>query len=120
MPWVEIPTAPAQLALNNRGQLSWNTTLQVLLGDPKWVDLMWESNTRCLGIRKNNAPGGLLVSAQGNEFKINSAAALTAAGISVAETVQATPQEWIQVTANTGWAEWFGYPPIFYITLPTE
>jgi len=119
MAWAEISTAPPLLTLGSNGQVSWNNALQILLGDPKWVDLMWDNNTSRLGIRQSNVPDGLPVIAEpeGLEWKIASTNALTAAGISVPNNVEATPEQWVQSNAEAGWAEWFGYPTIYYITI---
>jgi hypothetical protein len=120
MSWVELTTPAAELELKSNGEITWNTRLQILLGDPEWVDVMWDSANRHLGIRSNNSPNGLPIVAEpeSNEFKLDSAAVLTAANISVANNVSAEPDQWIQSNAADGWADWFSYPPIFYITLP--
>ena len=93
MPWEEQNTGTPELILRVDGILEWNTALQRALGDPHWVDLMWDVANQRLGIRNISAATGLPVSAepQRGEYTIDSAANLTAAGISVAENLAAEP-----------------------------
>jgi hypothetical protein len=120
MPWVELDTGVPELILRTDGVLEWNTALQRALGDPQWVDLMWDATERWLGVRGVSAATGLSVSAEPRtgEYRIDSAAALAAVGVSVAENLAAEPDSWVQDEAGAGWAEWFGYNPIYYIVIP--
>ena len=124
MPWVEVTSGTPELTFTDDGVLKWNTALQLLMGDPKWVDIMrYLTGTKSqIGIRAVNSPTGLPVIAEpeGSEYKLDSPAILAAAGISVAVTVTGEPDSWQQTTApGTGSSQWFGYQPIYYLTLPT-
>ncbi len=120
MPWVELNQTTPKLTLHTTGKLTWNTALQLRLGDPKWVDLMWNAETRQLGIRNVRSVTGLPVAAEPeqSDYKIDSSDILTEAGISVEENLVAEPETWQQTNAGTGWDEWFGYNPIYHITVP--
>lgn len=120
MSWVEIALPSTELAFRANGKIAWNSALQLMMGDPAWVDLMWDAAERTLGIRAVNSPTGFPVSPEpeGSEYMIDSADALDAAGISVDENVSGAPESWQETKAGTGWNEWFGYNPIHYITIP--
>jgi hypothetical protein len=112
----------AELTLHTDGKVIWNTGTQLLLGDPKWVNLFWDAAEQRLGVRAVNATDGLPVSAEpeGSEFMIDSAAVLAEAGISVASNLSAEPVGWYDPDADAPVDPLFGYPyqQIFYITLP--
>ncbi|GAI49227.1 unnamed protein product, partial [marine sediment metagenome] len=117
MPWTEISTGTAQLTFTNTGLVEWNTALQLKMGAPTWVELMCNVADGTLGIRAVNSPSGFPIVAEpeGSEYKIDSVAALEAAGISVANTITVEPESWYQPTApGTGPSVWFGHEPIYY------
>lgn len=118
MPFIELLPPTAELSLRADGVIEWNTALQLAMGDPTWVDLMWDSANRYLGIRAVNSATGIPVSKepQSGEYRVDSNDILTSAGISVDDTASAEPETWYQTELNTG--AWFGYNPIHYITLP--
>lgn len=116
MGWTEITAGAPELTLNTNGLLEWNTALQIQLGNPTWVNLMWDPDERRLGLRGVYAQQGLPVYAEPDksEYKIDSPDLLTAAGITVDQTVSAAPDQYpgdhIEDSAISN--------TIFYITLP--
>lgn len=118
MPFIELIAPNANLALKADGTLEWNTALQLIMGDPVWVDLMWDEATRQLGIRAVNSPTGIPVykEPETGEYRVDSAEILAAANITVATTTEAEPEMWYQQNLHEG--QWFGYNPIYYITIP--
>lgn len=120
MAWQELTLGAQELALNANGAMEWNAALQLAMGDPAWVDIMWDEGERKLGLRPVNAPAGLPISKEPKtgEYTIDSASILATEGISVAENYAAEPETWAQTDAGTGWEEGFGLNPIYYITLP--
>lgn len=123
MAWTELTPATAELSLKTTGVIEWNTRLQLAMGDPDWVNLMWDAGNRELGIRAVNSPTGQPVAKEPEtgEFRIDSAEILNRAGISVAENVSAEPETWYNPTAPPTIdpeASGFGYNAIYYITLP--
>ncbi len=117
MPWVEISTGTPELTFKDDGAIEWNTSLQLLMGAPTWVELMYNAAQHKLGIRTVNAPSGFPVVAEpeGSQYKIDSAAALDAAGVSVDDTVSAVPESYYANTMN----HLTGYQRTYYLTLPT-
>ena len=121
MTWVEIDLPAPELTAKDDGVVEWNSALQLLMGDPNWVDLMYNAADNTLGVRGVNSATGFPVVAEpeGSEYKIDSAAAIDAAGITISETTTAEPEKWHQTQAGgPGEIGWFGYNPIYYITLP--
>jgi hypothetical protein len=120
MAWVDLPLGNKELSINTNGTIEWNAALQLAMGDPAWVDVMWDAIERTLGIRAVNAPLGVPVykEPKSGEYSIDSADILTAAGITVAETLNGEPDSWVETDAGGGWAEWFGFNPIYYLTVP--
>jgi len=116
MGWTEITTGTPQLTLTNTGLLEWNTALQIKLGNPAWVNLMWDPVERRLGLRGVYAMDGLPVCAEPDksEYKIDSSGPLTAAGVSVDQTVSAEPDQY----PGDHIEDWAISNTIFYITLP--
>jgi hypothetical protein len=101
--------------------IKWNTALQLQMGDPAWVDLMWDASAKTLGIRAINSATGIPIvkEPEGSEYYLDSYDALDAAGVPVDITVGGAPDSWIQSTSlGPGTSVWFGYLTIYYITLP--
>ena len=83
MAWAELEPGVAQLTIKDTGVVEWNTSLQITMGDPKWVQLLWDSSERWLGVRgwRNSAHGFIVnVDEDAGEFKIDSEAVLDGAG----------------------------------------
>jgi hypothetical protein len=118
MPFVELAAITANLAVKQDGTIEWNTALQLTMGDPVWVDLMWDASERRLGIRAVNSATGIPVykEAEAGEYRVDSQEILEANGITVDEKIDGEPEKWYQITQAEG--DWFGYNPIYYITLP--
>jgi hypothetical protein len=57
MPWLDVSLPTWELELAD-GVVKWNTALQLAMGDPAWVDLLWDAEARTIGIRAVNAPLG--------------------------------------------------------------
>lgn len=120
MPWEELPLGAQDLGLTANGKIGWNSALQLAMGDPAWVDVMWDAAERTLGIRAVNSPTGIPITKNPSTstYTIDTPDILTAASISVEETYSAEPESWVETDAGGGWAEWFAFNPIYYITLP--
>ena len=121
MTWIDLPLGTQELALNADGSMEWNAALQLAMGDPAWVDVMWDATQRTLGIRAVNSATGIPVykEPKAGEYSIATAAILNTAGISVDAPYAAEPDRWIQSSAGGGGLEpWFGFNAIYYITLP--
>ena len=122
MAWVELTLPTASLSVDTDGVIQWNSGLQLLMGDPVWVDLMWDAAENRMGVRAVNSPTGIPVvkEPEGSEYKLDSEDLVADAGITVDENVEAEPDTWQQVEAGGGAtpATWFGYDTIYYITLP--
>ena len=125
MAWAELEPSAAELTIRDTGVVEWNTSLQIVMGDPKWVQLMWDSARRWLGVRGwVNSPHGFIVNVDedAGEFKIDSEAVLSGAGITIAETQSGEPETWLDPEPEPGILAdpQFGYPyqPIYYLTLP--
>lgn len=119
MAWTQLLPDEPQLRLTVNGVLMWNPALQSRLTAPlPWVDLMWDPDTRRLGIRLNNHQDGWPVhqDIENGLYKIFPATALAAAGISVPEAVQDTPTRYHGGT--DGHPAWYDKEPVYYITLP--
>lgn len=119
MSWVEIQLPAIELNIQN-GVVKWNSALQLMMSDPKWVELMWDAVANTLGIRATYAATGIPVveEPEGSEYKIDSQAALSAAGITTGS-ASGSPSSWRQETASgSGDPKWFNYNPIYYLTLP--
>ena len=119
MAWTLISTGDAELTLLANGSVEWNTALQAALGDPKWVDLLWEPDERWLGVRVNYITEGLPVYSEldNGEFKIDSGDILDEAGVSVDDNYSAVP---VRTAAPLVGSEGALYSaePVWYITLP--
>ncbi len=119
MAWTKITAGEPELTFSDEGILEWNTALQVLLGSPEWVDLLWEPDDRKLGLRCNYISEGFPVYAEldQGEFQIDSAEALGKAGVSVEETFADTP---VRMPAPLVGFEGALYSsePVWYITIP--
>ena len=116
MAWQELVPPSAELSLKTSGVVEWNTALQVLLGNPKWVGLVWDSSSRWLGIHRRDQDAGFPVycEPESGEFRIDSADALNAVGVSVASNHAASPTEW----TNDGSYRPHGRPSVFFVTIP--
>lgn len=114
MPWSELTTGTPQLTLKATGKVEWNIALQILLGNPSWVQLMWDTDTNRLGIRGIYAQMGWPVEVLPEEsvYKIHCADALDAAGVPVDDDVSGEPMKW------TGVDDWIPDQPTYYINLP--
>jgi hypothetical protein len=122
MAWAELETAARELTIKDTGVVEWNTSLQITMGDPKWIQLMWDSSERWLGVRGVNSPHGFIVNVdeEAGEFKIDSADALSGAGISIAQTQSGEPEKWVDLDTGIPTDPLFGYPyqPIYYLSIP--
>jgi hypothetical protein len=120
MPWTELDLGTAELALKDDGSMEWNAALQQKMGDPAWVEIMWDATQRWLGIRAVNAATGVPIEKEPKtgEYSIDSAAILTAAAISVDETVSDEPQKYLRTVAEGITDPLFGTNAIYYITVP--
>ena len=120
MAWAELFPDALGLQLKN-GVVKWNTALQMHMGDPPWVELMYDSANGWLGIRSANLPTGLPVikDLAVGEYKIDSEALLDDAGVPIDITVNALPPDsWRQATGGVGEELHFNKPAIYYLTLP--
>lgn len=94
MAWAMVWPPQAELTLRTDGVIEWNSATQTLLSNPTWVNLMWDSDSRWLGISAHSAAcGGFPVckEPERGEFKIATTAVLTELGISVNDNVSVSP-----------------------------
>ena len=119
MAWTLIATGEAELTLAKNGGVEWNAALQGMLGDPEWVDLLWEPDERWLGIRCNYVTEGFPVDGKPDkgEFKVDSGDMLDEAGVSVDEKYSAVPVRTAEPVVGTEGAL-YSAEPVWYITLP--
>jgi len=122
MAWAEVEPGTAELTIQDSGVIEWNMRLQSVMGDPGWVQLMWDSAERWLGVRPLNVSHGFPVGKeqQSGEFKIDSADALDAAGIVIADTLSGEPVKFYETEAEIPVDPLFGYPyaPVYYLVVP--
>jgi hypothetical protein len=122
MAWAEVEPGAAELTIKDTGVVEWNTRLQSVMGDPGWIQLMWDSAERWLGVRPLNVPHGFAVNKdeEEGEFKLDTADALAAAGISITSTISGEPTKFYDSEAEVPVDPLFGYPyaPIYYLTVP--
>ena len=120
MAWVELFPATLELELEN-GVVKWNAALQIGMGDPPWVELMYDSANGWLGIRSANVATGMPVvrEPESSEYRIDSEALLDDAGVPIDITVNALPPDsWRQATGGVGEELHFNKPATYYLTLP--
>ena len=120
MAWAELFPDALGLELKD-GVLTWNTALQIGMGDPPWVELMYDSANGWLGIRSANLATGLPVvkEPESSEYKLDSEDLLDDAGVPTDITVSASPPDsWRQATGGVGEELHFNKPAIYYLTLP--
>ena len=121
MSWTELPLGPLELGLRADGVIEWNAALQLAMGDPTWVDVMWDATANTLGIRAVNAATGIPIYKEPDkgEYTLFTTAILATAGISVATNYTAEPSTWTETAVPGGQSPtWTGYQPIYYVTLP--
>jgi hypothetical protein len=120
MSWEDLPLGANNLEIKADGEIKWNAALQLAMGDPAWVDVMWDASARTLGIRAVNAPLGVPVykETQTGEYSVNSAAILAAAGVTIGDDLAGEPESWVETNSGGGLAQWFGFNPIYYLTVP--
>ena len=121
MAWTLIATGEAELTLAKNGGVEWNAALQGMLGDPEWVDLLWEPAERWLGVRCNYVTDGWPVYSEldNGEFKVDSGDALDEAGVSVDENYSAVPVKTAEPVLGPDGAL-YNPEPVWYITVPEE
>lgn len=119
MAWALVSTGDAMMGLRANGSLEWNMALQAVLGDPKWVDVLWDSDERYLGLRCNYVTEGFPVHCQPDEgtFKVDSADILDDAGISVDSGYKAVVVRTDEPVLGSDGAL-YNPEPVWYITLP--
>jgi len=122
MSWEQVTTATELMKVTVDGVVKWNTRMQAILGDARWVTVFWDSSERRLGIRAGSSGTGTPVIAEpeGSEWWIDSADMLDNAGIVVGSSVEAVPTKWYRADASAPVDPLYGYPyqPIFYVVVP--
>ena len=122
MSWEQVTTATERMEVTVDGVVKWNTGMQLLLSDAKWVTVFWDSAERRLGIRAASAITGVPVIAEpeSSEWWIDSGDMLDDAGIVVGSSVEAAPTKWYQADATAPVDPLYGYPyqSIFYVVVP--
>jgi hypothetical protein len=120
MPWTEVGSPVAEMTLRTDGTLEWNSAMQVLLLNPRWVKIVWDSVGRHLGLHFVPHEHGFPVYAEpeSSEYRVDSGDALAAVGISVTSnyTQQFTEADiWLN-DGSYGGQE----PPaaLYYLTIP--
>lgn len=108
------------MTVKANGSLEWNTALQLTMGDPTWIDIMWDSEDRLLGIRAVNSPTGFPVEKEpkSGEYTVPSRPVLSAYDITIPEKVSGPPEVWTQDQGAGYGPLWFGHNIIYYLTVP--
>jgi hypothetical protein len=118
MPWLDVSLPTWELELAD-GVVKWNTALQLAMGDPAWVDLLWDAEARTIGIRAVNAPLGIPVVKEpsGSEYKLDSSESLEAVGVPVDVTVRGEPSVFKPTVFPSGWLPG-DRETIYYLAVP--
>ena len=61
MAWQELDLGAKELVVEGQRHYGWNAPCSLAMGDPAWVDIMWDASERYLGIRAVNAATGVPV-----------------------------------------------------------
>ena len=119
MAWTVLDPSEPELKLKTNGVIEWNMAFQAQLADPKWVRVLWDSDTRRLGVRANYITEGFPVYSEldHGEFKIDSGDTLDAAGVSVDSNYADTPTRLSDPLVGSEGAL-YNPEPVWYITLP--